>query len=715
MALLSFSGCSDAINYGMQEGEGRVLLSPVLKSDVTKVNSRATTTDDELAQSAIIWISNPQGVIRKYKGVNSVPAEGIWLVEDNYVAEVWAGDSVPASFDHKQFKGMERFAVSPNQTVQVHIECTIANTVVDVRFDDAVDQCLKDYVVTVGHSGSNGTLQYNGREDAGKLGYFMMPSKDKNLTWTITGKKLDDSDYTRSGVIENVQPATKYVLTFTHSDEPSFGDFGGALIDIVVDETEIEVEDEIVIMSAPVITGLNFDITSTIAAETGKLDEKKVWIKTTSPLKSVELSCPTFFGSLGIGGTEFEIFGLQQNVIDQLGRQGFTWQHFTHKDEANSTFEELKLTFSADFMNLIPDGEHIITIKAVDQQNRSSVATMNLLLTDASVVTLDTDANASTTWATKATISALVMKEGVTNAGFNYRELGTQQWQTIQYSGTVVSGSNYSVELTSLIPGTTYEYQAMCEGFTSDIKTFTTEDATQLKNAGFEEWSKPDKAYLVCSSESDMFWDTGNHGSATMSKNVTNPASDIKHSGNYSAKLESQFVGVMSIGKFAAGNIFVGKYLATDGTDGVLGWGRSFTSRPKSLKGYVKFTPASVTHTSLDNVSKGDMDKGIIYIAIVDETTMNYNSQNWPCVVKTKEKERHLFSKNDANVIAYGEKVFDTATDGAGMVEFEISLEYFKNNVKASNIILVCSASMYGDYFTGGPSVMYIDDFELVY
>ena len=82
-------------------------------------------------------------------------------------------------------------------------------------------------------------------------------------------------------------------------------------------------------------------------------------------------------------------------------------------------------------------------------------------------------------------------------------------------------------------------------------------------------------------------------------------------------------------------------------------------------------------------------------------------------VVKTTASGRSLFDKNADNVIAYGERVFTEAT--GGMVEVEIPLEYYKTDVKASNIILTCSASKYGDYFTGGPSVMYVDDFELVY
>ncbi|CDE57257.1 putative uncharacterized protein [Prevotella sp. CAG:873] len=252
--------------------------------------------------------------------------------------------------------------------------------------------------------------------------------------------------------------------------------------------------------------------------------------------------------------------------------------------------------------------------------------------------------------------------------------------------------------------------------------TFTTEAAQQLVNGGFEGWTTAKAPYLMYAEGQEMWWDSGNHGSATMSKNITTPDGDVKVEGNYSAKLASQFVGIGAIGKFAAGNAFVGKYIATEGTDGVLGWGRSFGSRPKALKGYIKYAPGTIQYIgdgAPSSIAKGDPDTGIIYIALLTNHTETYSSNNgsgtYPVIVKTKKSERQLFDKNASNVIAYGEKVFAEATAGNGMVEFEIPLTYFKSDVKVSNIMIVCSASRYGDFFTGGVSTMWIDDFRLVY
>ena len=231
-----------------------------------------------------------------------------------------------------------------------------------------------------------------------------------------------------------------------------------------------------------------------------------------------------------------------------------------------------------------------------------------------------------------------------------------------------------------------------------------------------ESWyNGSDGALCIGTSASDLFWDCGNHGSIAMSMNVTQNSSDVKHGGNYSAMLKSQFVGLgIIIGKFAAGNLFIGKYLKTDNSDGELGFGRAFKARPYALKVYVKYTPAAVDYTNsgAPDCKKGENDKGIIYVAMLDGTTKSYGDSSWPCIIKTKSKE--LFSKSDANVLGYGEWSSTSATNG--MIEVTIPIDYNNMNEVPSNIIVCCSASAYGDYFAGGSgSVMYVDDFELLY
>jgi hypothetical protein len=194
-----------------------------------------------------------------------------------------------------------------------------------------------------------------------------------------------------------------------------------------------------------------------------------------------------------------------------------------------------------------------------------------------------------------------------------------------------------------------------------------------------------------------------------MSINLTTPAEDILHAGTYSIKMASQFVGLGGIaGKFAAGNVFAGEYLGTDGTDGILSFGREFNgSHPVKLRGWAHYRPATVTDAG-GGVSVGDLDQGQIYVAL---TTQKYE-------IRTKKSERKLFDPTDSGVLAYGEIVFtgNYGADGS-MQQFEITLTprdgYYTS--KPAYVVLVASASRYGDYFAGGNSVMYLDDLEFVY
>lgn len=722
-SLMALCSCSDEIPYDTGDGEGRLIIKTSISNDVkgsVSRGSRAGVTDDELAAKTLIWISNSKGVVRKYNGIGEVPAQGVWLLADNYVAEAWTGDSVPASFEDKYFKAREEFSIGGGETRQLNLECKIANVVVVVDYDESVRDLVSECVFEAGHKA--GKLTYEGLEASGKPGYFMMPSFDKNISYTFTAKNnLNDGAVTKHGAIENAKPGHKYTVHISLGD-PNVSEFGAALFDIEVDETEIEVAEVIEIQMEPVITGLTHDISQPIVSTGGAFDECRLWVQSTSHIEYVEVECPEFTAYLGEGQTKFGVLSMSDEVRQKLEGYGFSYSLITHKDDPeNPQFEEMKLRFNENFLSIFAEGEHTVTITVHDANNLTGVA--HVTFTSAKMQLEQLPAASPAVWADRVTLTATILNPDVTNAAIEWRRLGSQQWNRATATAAAPAaraeaGTTITATVTGLTAGTTYEYRAVCDGYESKPYTFSTEAAAQLPNAGFEEWDTSGKAYLVYPSGGTMFWDSGNHGSSTMNKNVTVPATEKKHSGTYSAKLESQFVGIGSIGKFAAGNLFVGKYLDTQGTDGVLGWGRPFTSRPKALRGYVHYTPAAITDRASDAPAeyvKGEMDRGIIYIAIVDNTTTAYNSERYPCVVKTKASERNLFDKNGANVIAYGEKVFEGATSGSDMVPFEITLDYRTEDVKACNIILTISASKGGDYFTGGPSVMYVDDLELVY
>ncbi len=699
----AFTACHDEL--GNLEGQGTVYLTTKINSDV-KVQSRGDVT--EYADNCLIYISNKKGLVRRFKGISEVPADGIQLVSDHYIAEGWAGDSVSASFDQKWFKGRTEFDVTNGGTTKVDLACSIANVLASVNYAQQVGEILTDYKMTVGHS--KGTLDFAAEET--RAGYFMMPSSDKDLKWTFTGKLANGDTYTREGVIKDAKPATQYILNvkYTGKDDP----IGGGYFVIDIDERAVEVNDVVVITLAPEIEGYDFDISQPVAGEPGNVKRTSLYITASSALTNLELSSSIIAGIDGVGGSDVDLFKMSDAIKQALATGGV---NYTYNYDADEDVSWIKINFETSLLNTLAEGEYMVNVKATDANGESSTGVLTFNITSAPVAAAATVA--TEVWPTQSTIYGTILKDGAENPTLVYRAKGAAAWTT---ATTTVDGTKLSATITGLTPGTVYEYAVQSGDYTSAVMTFTTEAAQQLVNGGFENWTTTKAPYLMYAEGQEMWWDSGNHGSATMSKNITTPDSDIKVEGNYSAKLASQFVGVGLLGKFAAGNAFVGKYIATEGTDGVLGWGRSFGSRPKALKGYIKYTPGSIAYVgdgAPSSVAKGDLDNGIIYIALLTNHTETYSSSNgsgtFPVIVKTKKSERQLFDKTASNVIAYGEKIFTEATAGDGMIEFEIPLEYYKTDVKVSNIMIVCSSSRYGDFFTGGVSTMWIDNFQLVY
>lgn len=308
------------------------------------------------------------------------------------------------------------------------------------------------------------------------------------------------------------------------------------------------------------------------------------------------------------------------------------------------------------------------------------------------------------------------------NITFQYREKDAAEWTTV---AATQDGEDYKATITSLQPNTTYESRmAYNDEQYSEITEFTTEDATELYNGNFDNWYQADKTwYAVAQNDynnGNAFWDSGNVGTSTGAaallgaKNPTSPETNIIHTnGGKSAKLQSQFVGLGSMGKFAAGNLYTGHFVKTIGMSGAeIQFGSPFTARPNALHGWFQYTSGTVDYygdsTPSDAlVQDGGTDMCAIYIALSDADE--------PYTVNTSEGNFVDYA-NDPNIIAYGELPITDCVNTSGWKEFTINLTYRDLTRKPKYIIVVASASKYGDYFTGSTgSLMYLDDFSLVY
>ncbi|MDE7426873.1 MAG: DUF4493 domain-containing protein [Muribaculaceae bacterium] len=694
------SGCTDEVIMN-NRGEGTLHLTASINADVTVVSRAAA--EEELAEKTIIWISNAKGVVRTYNSLSEIPEEGLKLKADHYTAEGWAGDSVPASFTDRWFHGIQTFEITPGATTDINVVCRIANVVTSVNYEDGVDDVLSDYSFTIGHNG--GKLTFEGRDD--RKGYFMMSSYDKDLQWTLSGTLYNGQSFSTTGTVAGAKAATEYAFRVKHNTEVD--PLGGAIITIEVDETTVDVSDNVTINMAPDIAGMGYDISAPQYFEPGQAATTSVYISAASSMKSVVIASESL-SKLGINNPEVDLLQMTDAVAQEVEAANI---HFQYIPDEDRDISNMKIMFNADALNSLPAGEHTFAISATDSNNKTAHATLTVILSALPVAPQAT--SISDIWATTAVLRGKIISEDAVPS-VSYRRRGAAEWTVVNPE---INGASFSVSLADLTPATVYEWMVTSGDYESEIQSFTTGTVEQLPNAGFEEWYTASDKALVPGVSGSPWWDTGNHGSAKMSKQVTTSDSSIKHGGQYSAKLASQFVGVGTIGAFAAGNIFIGEFLGTENTTkGILGWGRNFTSRPKALKGYIKYTPGAMGKYNTYAGTKNDaFDQGIIYIALLTDKTMSYKSYSgWPQIVATADINNYGFKSDADNVIAYGEKVYNEATDGSDMIEFYIPLDYYRTDIIPSNIIITASASRYGDYYSGAEgSVMYLDDLELVY
>ena len=282
-----------------------------------------------------------------------------------------------------------------------------------------------------------------------------------------------------------------------------------------------------------------------------------------------------------------------------------------------------------------------------------------------------------------------------------YKEQSASDWQTV--SDVSVSSTKFTANITGLSASTTYSYRVSVDGVAGAEKTFTTVAATPLENGSFENWHTEGKIEIPNAEGSD-FWGTGNPGAASFIGNLTTETSDAV-SGS-AARLESKWAAI----KLGAGNMFTGDF-TLDGLNGLLHFGRPFSSYPSALRLYYKYTSASINRINSDAPSymeafRGKPDTCQIYIALSDKSE--------PYEIRNNPNNRHLFNKNDANIIAYGE--YQSGETPSSYQQITIPLEYRATNRTPRYIIIVCAASKYGDYYVGGEgSTLFIDEMELVY
>lgn len=330
---------------------------------------------------------------------------------------------------------------------------------------------------------------------------------------------------------------------------------------------------------------------------------------------------------------------------------------------------------------------------------------------------------------TSATLTGKV-KAGIVPT-VEYRQQDAQNWTALPAAQVAQAGDAFVATLTGLVPGNTYQYRLKYGNSEPAADSFRTAEALQLPNASFDDWSSEGTGtrtlWLPKAEGAETFWDTGNRGATTVG---ASNSTGVTEEGRTYANLQSKYIVV----KFAAGNVFSGDYLATDGTNGILSFGRPFSSFPTKLQFDYKYSTGAVNrggkwddaysryiNKEMFEGMKGQNDSCQIYVALIDDyvddadrEVNTYDGKVYPWLIRTKPSDLHLFDPKSPRVIAYGQLTQGNNVDA--WTTHEIVLNYRYTDRTPKYIIVVASSSKYGDYFTGyDKALLQLDNLKLIY
>ena len=640
-----------------------------------KIYKYTNTTNDEGEDVRL------KELIRHYKSLDAMPTQ-LALLAGDYAVKVEVGSKAEASFTELSYRGEADFTIEAGIISTVQVECKLLNSLVQVVFENSVAQKLDAEYYTnicIGESydaskvaaGKVSFLRY----DESGTGYFLMPENQKSLSWFFHGKSSDAEIGTveKTGLIENVAAATKYTLTFKYSKG-----LGGTLtFEVDVDTTEEIVNDKIAFSPDPTVKGAGFDPAQIqyVLADNYTFN--------VAALATINLM------TVSVEGTTYDL------------KNGST----AGVSVTSSDDKHYDITFSPAFFAEMAGGAHTLTFKVTDQDGGEANVPVEFCTQGIAPLGNNYDL-----WFNTANFSGVAFDPAATSVVVKYRTVGGD-WKELA-AATTSTANTYAAQANDFAAGKQYEYALFVNNNqVGNILSVTTPAGAQIPNGDFENWTKKNNTiWCPAANLSSAIWDTGNHAIGSYSSligqdNISYPKDDVRpgSTGSKSAYMES----INAVIALAAGNLFIGQFIQTERTGGIVDFGKPFeyTARPKAVKFWMK-NNCGIIDKEGDLKLKGESDLTKIFICLCDRTE--------PYRVNTNNKETLFDPNTAANVIANG--IYESTTSVPEWTEITIPIVYKDNNTKPNFLVFTFTCSGYGDYFTGSTdSFMYIDDIELVY
>ena len=653
------------------------ILDMAADEGVLSLSISSRTNSDELPFELKIYRyaneeKSEKELVRKYTS-SDIP-QNVWLIEDNYMVQVKTGNRELATFTEKYYVGTSDFTIVPGEIANVTVTGNMVNIPVEVAYDATVDNyfdefytyvCAADsFVLEDAQNDEVPTLKYVDN----RRGYFILPDNVSNICWYFYGK-AGEKVITKSGVIENAESLKLYTLQFKYSPDAP----GSIFFTATVDKNPEYKHDRVPFSPDPTVKGVGF------SADVPYNYDGVTRSYTVKALDRISVM------NIAYGATTYDLLD--------------TSATYTGIAVTKVNDKEYTVAISAPFFKSFSGGVHTVAFNVKDASG--GIGYQECVYNIEGIMPV----RSYDLWWLTADFAAISFSSE--NLTVGYRVSGGE-WTYLPVS-TTSDNITYTATANDFRAEKNYEYALFANGTqVGKSLTVTTAAGPQIPEAGFESWSTAsDKARCPAANPNAPFWDTGNHATAGLvGKQLTTESTDVRSgaTGVYSAYMKSIKAAVMGIGKFAAGNLFVGRFVDIDGMGGIVEFGRefNFSARPKKLRFWMKNNEGTInegSHTTGTDIAK-------IYCCFTDRKyTVNTN------------KEETLFNPALTTEGVLATATWQSSESHAEWTMMELDIEYKEGmTTKPTQLVMTFTCSGYGDYFTGSTnSWMMVDDVEFVY
>ncbi len=696
------------LGFACNEDKNMVWVGTLLL-DVEEDQTILTKTPHEVTFESlrVDILSGEEDTVKTYADfLTDVKGQKVILPEGNYIIAVRSNHSGEAAWEAPSYTGKEDVTVKAGEITQAQVTCQIANTKVSVTYSDDVKKYFNNYETKV--SNASGELLYT--RDEYRAGYFS-PEK---LTTRLQLTNRDGNEFTLQQVHVDIEPRYHYTFHFKLANPalPGEDEEAGADFTIEVDDEHNTVYKQIFIKEedlfgkgVPNVKLAGFNESNRVSYKVGipEIPEANVTFSVPAGIKSLRIKTDSYQLSTM---PEFNLMDLSPSEQDVLKSIGFP------------LFDEESLKagmFILDFQTLISKlepnglktGVHTFTMEILDRIDQEVSVTFSFEIRPDVKISVEDPV----VWAKFATLRGNSADE--VGQVFMIRKVGEVDYKPVTNVEVDPTTGDVTALVMNLEANTKYEYYLVSgeEGNLnqSEPTPFTTDDMPIVPNLSFDDWCESGGVVYPNANQNNAYWDSGNGGATKAGKTPTEGVSDIVVKGK-AAYLHSEMATVLGMGAFAAGNIYTGSFkkaiISASNPGAELNFGRPYVGRPTKLIGYYRYIPKKVDQGGYKELQKGSMDKCSIYIVLCDWTA--------PFAVNTQKGD--FVDLSAPSILAYGE-LSDAEASRIDMTEyekFEIDIKYRDTSRKPSYVLIVASASKYGDYFTGGEgSRLYVDEFEL--